>query len=764
MKLPSFSAICCTFGRSRFLSETVAMFIAQDYAGEFELVIFNSFEKQEIVCNAPRIKVINSTRPASIGECRNRAIEAASGDWILTIDDDDATLRHFISTFAKHITDDISWLWISKQFYSEQNQIKDIVKAGIQSVAFRKSVWKQVGGFAPISFGEDTQFLGRLTEATKGKIIDPKPEEIGHVYGWDNGSPHISGLGADSSTKPAAYAVAAEEVERRVKSGKEPIGRIEISPKCSVNWQEQADAIVAARKTTKRDDVCIVLLGRHGDIINALPIAKHIHDTYGTPHWMVSREFAPTLDGVSYVHPYVVDLPNHELGKAMKIATENFRFVLGGQIWGRNFAQTRNTDAYNKESWRNCGFLNRFDDKTWLPVFDRRDAERELELVDYVTQGYGRPFIIVQVTQSISSPFPAGKHILEEIENSYGTRFQIVDVAGLRCHRIYDLLGLMDRAACVVACDTSLLHLAAASDVPVVALTNPKPWLGTATRCHCVARMTYHTAEPLKVLGAIEKAVTGKRAVMRLIPPVAHPSRLLFHAVDVRPLTGVSKKERARLEWARNSWAELYANHGVLRAHFQMQDNVHRTADKTIGDPRPLPYLKDILKQAMDKADDSDIIVFSNDDVFLHPELPDLLRFHVSLYDVCTSRRCEIEKPLPAGATPADYAIAHLGHCGRDLFAATKAWLVKHWDEIPDAIVGSSRYDLVLAYLVREYHGFTLADISSLEENAWPAELPNGYVAHLRHESLWAKPSNHDSPSEKHNRKIYEDYVERIKR
>lgn len=761
---PSVSIICCTFGRTQFLPATLAMFAAQDYAGPLEMILLNSFPDQKIVNSLPNLKIINlDERPKSLGECRNKAIEAASGEIILQLDDDDAILPHHVSSIVKHFKPGLSWIWLASMFHSEKGQIQKIVQGNISCFAYTKEAWNKVGGFSPLTVGEDKSFIGKLS-SLPGEKIEVTPSEISFIYGWDNNSPHISGLGTDEQRGGSSHEWAAKELAKRVKSGSEPTGVIVLPAIQMVDWTAEVDAFLAAKSLRSlKNEVCIVLLGRHGDLINLLPIAKLIHDNFKTPYWMVSKEFAQTLEGVSYVTPYPVDLNNNQLNKALELAEREFKFVLTGQIWGANVAQIRATKAYNMDSWNNCGMLHKFHDKTMLPLFDQRDAKREAELVNYCTGGGKHKIILVQTSKSVSSPWGFGAKLMELIASTFADRYRIVDLSNVTVHRIYDLIGLMDAAECLVTCDSAPLHLAAASDVPVIALVNPMPWLGTEPRClNLVKRFTYAEAEKdaVAVIHAIESAVheSRYRPAVEISPAIIASTKGLFHAYAPyeRPL----EMDRKRVDEAQASWNYIYDVCRVGKRPYP-QHIYRRSSDKEIGDPRVLPYLKDVLAQAMMRQDEDSIIFFTNDDIWLHPELPDLIRFHVSVYGVCTSRRCEIPKLLPEGATPEDYAKAHLGHIGRDLFAATKAWLVANWDRIPDFLIGASRFDMFLAYLVRYNFGLTLEKIASLEADAWPAELPVGFIAHVAHQNEWSTKF-HDSPAEKHNKRLYEENLPKV--
>lgn len=49
----------------------------------------------------------------------------------------------------------------------------------------------------------------------------------------------------------------------------------------------------------------ILQLGRYGDVINVLPIARrHYLNTGEKPWFVIAKEFADILEGVTYVDPF----------------------------------------------------------------------------------------------------------------------------------------------------------------------------------------------------------------------------------------------------------------------------------------------------------------------------------------------------------------------------------------------------------------------------------------------------------------------------
>lgn len=755
---PSISVITVTCGRVHWLESSVFAFLNQKYSGPHELIILNTFPKQtlSLPSSGKDVRVINLTeRPENLGQARNRAILESKGSVIVILDDDDYALPHHLATFGdhfqKHPADD--WAWMDTQFWGWGNTIKEIVRGQCPCFAFTKKAWEAVGGYPNLSVGEDRLFISKVTEKFSGSQIKMEGNPS-FVYRWNNGAYHTSGQGDDKPGTVGAYERFMRDVERRVMQKVEPVGNVALEPKPDCPWEKLAVEHVGRElKKNELMDICVVELGRFGDIINILPVLQRIYERVGKPRLMVSREFASLLDGVSYVEPHVVDFPNSDLNQAVNLARKEYRNVIVTQIWGSNWNQERKEAAYNKESWRMSGFLSHFNDPAWRPYFDRRDPEAEKALADRCAAG-GKQMLLINITKSVSSPFPQGQTIKDAIIRRFSGRFVIVDLSDFKLRRIYDLLGLMDRAVALVSIDTATLHLAAVTNIPVVALVNPTPWQGTIPRFNCVSRITYSeaVANPNSVLNGILRALEFKKEplpVMALKEPPSTPPTLI-HAVETH---GVPDD---RIRRAQESWNKLYAK-GVVPAHLT-EAEYPRNAANTIGDRRKLPYLKDVLLKARRMAKQPhDIIFFTNDDNYLHPATPERLTPHVLLYECACTQRVEFKgKPVPPDTlTPEQFVAAGDHHMGRDIFAFTVKWLDEHWNEIPDFILGASDWDLCMAAMIRLHFGIETTR-QNLEDHIFPAELANGLVSHEAHASAWNHPLNTNSaPSQKHNRKLF---------
>jgi len=248
----------------------------------------------------------------------------------------------------------------------------------------------------------------------------------------------------------------------------------------------------------------VCCLGRYGDIINALPIAYEIYRTQGIkPKFVVSREFWTILEGVTYVQPIVWDLPYSDLPRAIT------RLEGKHEIICQSYKHTDDrhlTDSYQTEAWRLAGWLDKFGK---LPlVFDNRNKQREDKLFKQIFGNETKP-IILFCGKSVSSPIDYAL-ILDGIVKTFSDSHHILNMSETKAERIYDLIGLMDRAHVLVTVDTSPLHLARASNVKMVALVNDG-WFGSKAKEGSIV-IPYATVKqnPVLVAMAVQSIVENE--------------------------------------------------------------------------------------------------------------------------------------------------------------------------------------------------------------------------------------------------------------
>lgn len=283
---------------------------------------------------------------------------------------------------------------------------------------------------------------------------------------------------------------------------------------------------------------CYVHMGRFGDIMILLPGWKHEFDRTGRkPVVMVAEEFASIFDGVSYVQPWSVKLRFcADALIAKQTAQKHFSQVIVPRWWdigeppppvngqpiatvvfrGREFTlSAADWVSHQVSQWRVAGF----DDagiRDWPLVFDMRDSRREAGLARLIFKT-PKPKLLLNL-RGVSSPFAAVPEVLNKLE-PLKRRFEFVDISNVRAERVFDVLGLMDRATAMITVDTATLHLAHASKVPYVGLIQNGE-RGSMPKGNCVLAVRYDNAPEMadKILEAITTAAKPEP-----IQVVTHP-------------------------------------------------------------------------------------------------------------------------------------------------------------------------------------------------------------------------------------------------
>ena len=95
--LPLVSCIMPTYGRPKYVDESVEMFLRQDYPNK-ELIIVNDCAGQRFTGDYPSVFIANlNSRFDSLGDKRNYCIGIANGSVVAICDDDDIYLPWWLS-------------------------------------------------------------------------------------------------------------------------------------------------------------------------------------------------------------------------------------------------------------------------------------------------------------------------------------------------------------------------------------------------------------------------------------------------------------------------------------------------------------------------------------------------------------------------------------------------------------------------------------------------------------------------------------------
>ncbi len=481
------------------------------------------------------------------------------------------------------------------------------------------------------------------------------------------------------------------------------------------------------------DTECIVELGRFGDIINILPVCRDLAKSTGRQvAIVVGEQFASVPDGVSYVSPVVLPINHLEIPIAIAEARRRFRKVTTTQVYANGWDPGKQCQSYNMESWRLAGYLDRWADPDLRLEFDARDYRRERRIINQVWPDSGKPVVLFNVEAGHSSPFPEWAEFQQAMVERWRDQVSFVNIANLRCERIYDLIGLMELAAGLVTIDTATLHLAAATGVPTIALLSSiGPWNQTTPRCQC--SLGFPSNQWRTRMEDVHETILSFLGEPRII-----------HAFDRR------ENSPPRVERAQSSWGAL----GWVPAPYGRA--LYKRSAASLGDARELPFLRDVLANALESATDRDYVVFTNDDITLRPEIDPELRRLLSKAVMVTGRRVDVDEGGNAVVKQ---------HPGRDLVAFRAGWLRVNLGSIPDFILGASMWDLWAASHARKLCGIASADEARRlvgiihPKNSGPlldspaCELRSGTMLHEIHTGTWTLDEK--SPSERHNRNLF---------
>lgn len=450
-------------------------------------------------------------------------------------------------------------------------------------------------------------------------------------------------------------------------------------------------------------DLAVVLMCRYGDIINFLPAYRELIKGVRNPYWIVHPDFESIFDGVSYVQHLVSNEDSHYPYRIANQTRRKFQRFVVPQVFDLDNTLPHLTECFNKEMWNKVGLLHRWDDLEL--VFDRRDRTREKTLIDAFIQANGKPTVML-CWSGASNPFKDSEKLVRLVRDNFGEDINLLDVSNLKAHRIYDLIGLMEKCAALISTDTSLIHLAAACSIPVLALVNDAkdPFSCAQPRSNCYDRILHREFED------------RKQDVIQFLDYVLTPSQTVCGWAAYYP------KELSDLD--RISFAEgtkAMVGQG-LRLLPLWEDAMPRVFDDKI---RHLVYIKDLIDMTCRACGPNDIAVITNADVCFSDQVP--WRLKCALYSQDAVYGCRhdfqsITRPLSRQeiSEGRDY-------CGTDLFAFWPEWWKNHRDEMPDMLVGSEGWDGCLREIIRKDGG---------------NHIVKNLCYHQIHGAVWSRPEN----------------------
>jgi glycosyltransferase involved in cell wall biosynthesis len=209
MTMPMISCICGTYNRppthQHLLEEAIESFLRQTYPHK-ELVVLNDCPGQELVCDAPGVRVVNlDERLPSLGDKWNAAIDLSRGELIALWNDDDISLPNRLAFSLERLGDGDYfnprryWFWDANGLHSDHS-----MGYAHNASLFTRAAFEAVGGYPSISLGDDAAMDAALLEKME-RVVDPlrgypelAPSEWFYIYRWGVNPVHISGSADES--------------------------------------------------------------------------------------------------------------------------------------------------------------------------------------------------------------------------------------------------------------------------------------------------------------------------------------------------------------------------------------------------------------------------------------------------------------------------------------------------------------------------------------------------------------------------------------
>lgn len=185
--------VCCltsTYGRLSMLNEVVTCFLEQDYENK-KLIILNN-HPVPLTCNFPNVIIYNEPIYPTLGDCRNRLIDLAEGEFIRTWDDDDLYMPWSIRQGVENIGDNAAWKPRKSWFWRKSCKPELADNVFEAATLIHIDVAKKYRYLA-VSGGNEHDTLLKGIDIEGGCKNKDMGLMASYVYRWGWGMWHISG-------------------------------------------------------------------------------------------------------------------------------------------------------------------------------------------------------------------------------------------------------------------------------------------------------------------------------------------------------------------------------------------------------------------------------------------------------------------------------------------------------------------------------------------------------------------------------------------
>lgn len=258
--LPGVSVLMPTYARTKVLGEAIYGFLQQTYRGPTELIVFNDCQDQTLVCDAPRVNLVNfSTRYAGLGDKRASLMSAAKHELVCFWDDDDIYLPERIERGVQlYLARKPQGYRVSREshaFQTEDNEKLTVRDAGpMWCVLSERSAIVEVGGPRNVELNYDVDLVTRLNAKKFMYGESATPGMPSFIYRHGNATPyhHMTGLATDAETASVIvgtriHTAMGDATSALLALGAEPTGTIVINPAWNKDYVALAAAVWAQR-------------------------------------------------------------------------------------------------------------------------------------------------------------------------------------------------------------------------------------------------------------------------------------------------------------------------------------------------------------------------------------------------------------------------------------------------------------------------------------------------------------------------------------
>jgi hypothetical protein len=197
------SCLQATYGRKKHVERALACFLAQDYPAREMLILNNN--PVPLVFEHPLVRIVNEPGHPTLGHCRNRLLDFATGDFVRTWDDDDLYMGWSIRQGMEAMEEDETGAAAFKptqSWYAEGHPLP--FKVELQDNVFEAAITCRVEIAKKFGYkesgGDEHSTLLQGIEQSGGTLRRDFGLLTGYVYRWGNGLNHISGSLGSSRT------------------------------------------------------------------------------------------------------------------------------------------------------------------------------------------------------------------------------------------------------------------------------------------------------------------------------------------------------------------------------------------------------------------------------------------------------------------------------------------------------------------------------------------------------------------------------------